>query len=319
MSAALLPAEISDYDGFDFRTLWRGREKVTEVESRLLFRTFISGDRRRLLEVGTGFGRLLGSVEAVAEEVVATDFDLTSLKRLDGNRPGANRTLRVAANLYHLPFVDGSFTGATMVRVYHHLSDPAGAFRELRRVLRPRSRLFVSYSPRPSIGTLVNDIQSALHPSPQIPFRSVTFSRKRCVELTPDPFPVYVAPREEFQETARRSGFATLLEFGSGLEEYHLSRHVPADWFVRIGAALGRAPGFPMRFAVLEVPDGPAGRLPAREEMVACPVCHGPLQPREAGAQCRKCAFSGTLSDGVLDLRYVPEQTVRWRKDRGDG
>jgi SAM-dependent methyltransferase len=319
MSAALPPAEISDYDGFDFRALWGGRDKVTEVERRLLFQTFFSGDRRRLLEVGTGFGRLLGSVEDVAEEVVAIDFDLGSLTRLDSNRPGASRTLRVAANLYHLPFVDGSFTGATMVRVYHHLSDPAGAFRELRRVLRPRSRLFVSYNPRPTIGTLVNDIQRALHPAPHVPFRSVTFSRKTRVELTPDPFPVYVGPREEFQAAARRSGFATQLEFGSGLEEYYFSRHVPADWFVRIGTALGRAPGFPMRFAVLEVPDGHAHPLPPREEIVACPVCHEPLEPGERGAHCRECAFTGTSSDGVLDLRYVPDGTVRWRRGHGVG
>src|SRR5208282_2630205 len=118
---------ISDYEGFDFPRLWRGREKVTEVERSFLTAAFAPADRRRLLEVGTGFGRLLGSLENLGDEIVAMDFDFGSLARLRSPGVQGDRTLRIAANIYHLPFVDGAFTGATMIRVYHHLVDPAAA------------------------------------------------------------------------------------------------------------------------------------------------------------------------------------------------
>jgi SAM-dependent methyltransferase len=300
---------ISDYEGFDFRALWRGREKVTEVERSLLTLALSTSDRRRLLEVGTGFGRLLGTLEALGDEVVATDFDLPSLQRLPSSRARGRRTLRVAANLYHLPFADGSFTGATLVRVYHHLSDPGAALRELRRVLSPGGRLLLSYNPKPTVGTLVNDIQRALHPSDEVPFRSITFARSTRVELPPDPFPVYVEPRTEFERTYRASGFERQSEVGSGLEEYYLMRHVPAAWFVRLGTTLGGAPGFPMRFALLETPRGGGSALPDADSIFACPSCGGPLPGPDGaeGVTCDGCGFVGPIAGGVLDLRYVPD------------
>lgn len=320
MSAGDAAPEISDYEGYDFRALWTGREKVTEVERTLLARAFAPGDVRRLLEVGTGFGRLLGSLERIAEEVVATDFDMVSLRRLGSRRAIRSETLRVAANLYHLPFADASFTGATMVRVIHHLSDPVAALAEIRRVLRPGGRLLVSYNPRPTVGTLVNDIQRALHPAPGVRFRSITFARERRVELDPEPFPIYIEPREAFERQARRAGFHPCFEFGSGIEEYYLMRHVPTEWFVRLGTKLGRAPGFPMRFAMLEVPPADSRPLPDRDTLFVCPVCHQELQidPKGNGVRCGACPFTGDRQDGVLDLRFVPEGVARW-SGHGDG
>jgi SAM-dependent methyltransferase len=319
---ASAPAEVvCDYDGFDFPSLWRGRSKVTEVEQGLLGGMLATVDRRRVLEVGTGFGRLLGSIEAVSEEVVATDFDRGSLARLGGPPAGKRPTLRVAANIYHLPFVDGAFSAATLIRVYHHLSDPARALGELRRVLSPGGHLIASYNPRPTVGTLVNDVQRALHPSSEVAFHSITFHRGPHVELPPDPFPVHVGPRSEFHDTARAVGFALEGERVSGLEEYYLMRYVPARWFVQVGTALGRLPGFPMRFAVLAVPGAPPGPRPLPSEILVCPACRAPIRPVDGDPEvaCPGCPFSGELRDGVLDLRYVPEGTPRFAGGRAHG
>ncbi len=312
MSSAARSESVSDYTGFDFAALWPGREKVTEVERRFLAEGLADADRRRILEVGSGFGRLLSAVEAEAEEVVATDFDLDSLARIPTTGVRRNRTRRVAANVYHLPFADGSFTAATMVRVYHHLGDPRAVLAELRRVLVPGGRLLVSYNPTPTVGTLVNDIQRALRPSERVPFRSITFARGQHRQLPADPFPVYVGPREEFAEFAGTTGFHPRREMVSGLEEYYLMRFVPTDWFVRIGVALGRAPGFPMRFAVLESAPGPARPLPAAAEIWACPRCHGAIPQDRGSFSCARCGVVGRDRDGVADLRYVPEGVPRW-------
>ena len=303
---------VSDYARFDFAALWRGREKVTEVERAIVSRQLGSADRRRILELGTGFGRLLSALTELGGEVVATDFDVESLNGVPA-RAGSSRPLRVAANIYHLPFVDGAFTSASMVRVYHHLSDPGAALAEVGRVLQGGGRFLVSYNPKPTLGTLVNDIQRAIHPSPGTRFRSTTFARGP-VTLDPEPFPVYVASRREFERTVRAVGFRPVSEVVSGLEEYYLMRRFPAGVFVRLGSALGRAPAFPARFAVLEKDQRPGASFPDLERILACPRCRTPFSPGSGDGPpvCGACGYRGTIRGAVLDLRYVPEGVRRW-------
>ncbi len=308
---------VTDYSGFDFRALWRGRDRVTAVEREIVRRAFGSADRRRILEVGSGFGRLSATLFELAEEAVASDFDLENLARLAAT-PGDGAPLRVAANLYHLPFVDGAFTSAGMVRVYHHLSDPAAALAELARVLRSGARLLLSYNPKPSVGTLVLDVRRALRPLASVPFRTTTFSTGT-VALDPDPFPIYVASRREFGRTSRAAGFRIRGEVVSGLEEFRVVCRAPTELFVRLGSAFGPAPGFPVRFVMLEK-EGAAGvPLPAAEDILACPRCRQPLRfpVAEGPIPCGSCDYTGTRTPGAIDLRYVPPGVQRWGPESG--
>jgi len=52
--------------------------------------------------------------------------------------------LSVVADLTALPFADGSFSAVICVVVLEHVSDPAAAFREFRRVLGTQGRCFVA-------------------------------------------------------------------------------------------------------------------------------------------------------------------------------
>ncbi|EQD75987.1 Methyltransferase type 11 domain protein, partial [mine drainage metagenome] len=312
MTAPPTPADtaeeaVSDYARFDFRALWRGRARVTEVERRILREALTRVRPDRTLEVGTGFGRLLPEIEAIAPEVVACDFDRDALAGLTGPAPTDSTRWRVAANVYHLPFRDGAFSAASMVRVYHHLEAPARALGELRRVLAPKGRLFLSYVPRPSIGTLVHDVRWAIRRRGETPFRSVTFRRGRHA-LPPQPFPVYVDGRSAFERLRADAGFRTVGVWANGFEEFALARRLPADLFVRLGSGWAAAPGFPQRFVLLERDDrAPSdAKLPA--EFLACPRCGFDLPgaPSEAPMGCGRCGWTGTRAGGVLDLRYVP-------------
>ena len=312
MSTPQQPEEIVDYTGFDFPGLWSGRQRVSEVERSIVADALSRADRRRILEVGTGFGRLLGTLTALGHEVVATDFDAGTLERLSF-RDRSDRVTRVASNLYHLPFVDGAFTAATLIRVHHHLLEPVAALTEIARVLRGGAPLVVSYQPRPSVGTMVNDLQRAVRRSRTTPFESVTFARDPVVLHAP-PFPIRAAGRKQFDREARAAGFDPEIEVGAGLEEYAPLRRWKADRFVRLGIALGRAPAFPTRFAVMAKRTSPAGPLPDRFAILACPRCGFP-QPSwsEGGALvCGRCPFEGIRRGPVLDLRYVPEGARRW-------
>ena len=222
--------------------------------------------------------------------------------------------LWVAANLYHLPFVDGAFTGTVMVRVYHHLENPAAAMRELARVLRAGGRAIVSYSPKPSWGTMVIDVQHALRSSKEAPFRSTTFSRAPAVEVSSgNEFPTVVSSRERFAATAHAAGFRVESEEGTGFEEFRPLRRFPSDYFRRWSQSVGRAPGFPVRFARLVVERPRPSPWTARERILACPRCRtgldAPVEGR--GLLCPACSYAGSWSDGVIDLRFVPEGARR--------
>ncbi len=305
---------VSDYDRFDFRALWRGRDRVTEVERAILGRALARVRVDRVLEVGTGFGRLLPEIEAVAPEVVACDFDREALARLPP--PGSDRTRRwrIAANLYHLPYRDGAFSAASLIRVYHHLDSPARALAEVSRVLCPGGRLLLSYAPRPSVGTLVQDVSRALTRPDATRFRSVTFGRGRRA-LPTRPFPVYVDGRSAFGRLATAAGFRPVAEWANGFEEFAVVRRLPAGFFLRLGSACAAAPGFPQRFVLLERDEGTrrgSARLPV--EFLACPRCGADMAgvPDQAAELCAACAWRGERSDGVLDLRYLPPSATRW-------
>ncbi|MHB8352552.1 MAG: methyltransferase domain-containing protein [Thermoplasmata archaeon] len=264
-----------------------------------------------MLEIGSGYGRMTPELLGHDGEVVVSDYDVGALESMELPPIHPPPALRIALNLYHLPFRDGTFTAATLIRVYHHLDRPRAALSELARVLRPSSRLLVSYNPRPTLGTLALDVRRALQSDPSSPVEWVTFSRREPVSLPPDPFPVYVGRRRGFLEDVGATGFTLEREFVSGLEEFSvLRRHLPIRWFVAWARAFGTIPAMPMRWAVL-TRLGSAGRVPpvygtSVRDCLACPRCRAPLTFDAAGDSvvCTGCAFVGVRRGEVLDLRY---------------
>lgn len=299
---------VADYEAFDFRALWRGREKVTAVERAVLSRALRGIDGRRLLEVGAGFGRLSDCLTTVGDQVFEFDFDATALAGIPPPKTGQATVTKVAGNLYHLPFTDGAFTGASMIRVFHHLTDPAAALGELARVLRVGARLVISYSPRPSVGTFVNDVHRALRRTSTTPFVPATFSRGGWSQVEGLPFPVLAGTCGQFNRLARSADFEIEKESVTGLEEFRLLRWLPERWFVDWADEWSRTRGFPNRFVQLRLVRARDHSESDRDDVLACPRCRTAFDSREPDRAmlCPSCGFEGKRHDGVVDLRYVP-------------
>jgi ubiquinone/menaquinone biosynthesis C-methylase UbiE len=95
-------------------------------------------DRGLEIGAGTGYFTLNLMRAGVLREAVATDISPGMLSALSASAgeldlPVETRECEAAS----LPFDDGSFDLVFGHAVLHHLPDPAGAFREFRRVLRP--------------------------------------------------------------------------------------------------------------------------------------------------------------------------------------
>lgn len=310
-SAPAAAERITDYAGYDFRRLWADRSKVTDVERRLLARILRYVDATRVLETGSGFGRLTPVLLRGATELVASDFDRSSLESMRPTDAGAAPALRVAANLYHLPFVNEAFSFATLIRVHHHLERPEAALAELHRVVRPGGTLLVSYNPRPSLGTLAVDLERSLGDRRALGERTVTFARSEFVAVPADPFPVFVGTRRRFREDARNAGWRPVREWGTGVEELPGVRRLPASLFVAAAERYDRIPGFPMRWALLQKAGAARGALPPLTSLLACPVCGRPWPRGEGPTCCDGCGFESGPAGSAIDLRYTPPGAVR--------
>jgi SAM-dependent methyltransferase len=295
-----------DFRSLDFDRLWRGRARVTQVE-RLIVRAFLAtSGASRVLEIGAGVGRLSVTIQEMSREFVALDLTPEFLTRVPHAPEVAFR--RVAANVYTLPFSDGSFSAAVMVRVFGFLSDPVRALREIRRVLSPGGALLVSYNPRPSIATLVDDIKVGLARRSGEPLSTMTFSRQPVVPVRPSNFPAWSMTRKEFRRTVSAAGMVWINEWPTGWEEYPGLRLLPARVFGSLSFALPSVGGFPTRFALLRSPRTTFVPERSWSEILACPACGGPLPTvgpeGEEAVSCNGCHREWKWTSGILDARW---------------
>jgi ArsR family transcriptional regulator len=103
------------------------------------------GPEGRLLDIGTGTGRVLELLAPRVREALGVDASKAMLalarSRLSG--PGFAHCAVRLADMYRLPLADRSFDTVVLQMVLHHAEDPEGAVREATRVLASGGRLLV--------------------------------------------------------------------------------------------------------------------------------------------------------------------------------
>ena len=138
---------VCNYEGSDYQTsFWEqgGREYEDRVEA-IALKRLLPKSGRLMLEVGAGSGRNTLRY-AGFERVVLLDYSTTQLGQAQSRLGKSDRYIFVAADVYRLPFVEGLFDGATMIRTLHHMADAPGALSEVRNVLQPGSVFILEFA-----------------------------------------------------------------------------------------------------------------------------------------------------------------------------
>lgn len=289
----------------NFRQLWQGREKTTQVELGIIQDLLSGVDARRVLEAGTGEGRLSHGIQSLSQEYVGVDAVVGFLQRIPRLKGVLGPQRLVAANINHLPLVDGSISAVVMVRVFNFFPDPKVVLVELNRVLAPGGSAILSIQVRPSLASLADDVKSFLtnDPSPG----TLTFAREEMARVRMTRIPAWQMRRGAVRALLRESGFEVTVECVSGLEDFLPFRGLPVSVFHALSWGVPWAPGFPtVTFVARKRGESPKV-LPTWGETLVCPRCHvAPTSCSREGlpSPCPACGFEFTASGGILDARY---------------
>jgi ubiquinone/menaquinone biosynthesis C-methylase UbiE len=219
---------ICDYEGSDYKAdFWQNADRAYEdAVERVAVRRLLPPAGKRMAEFGAGFGRL-ADLYTGYDEIILLDYSRTMLEQAQqcwGNDP---RFRFVAADIYHLPFADGIFSAATMIRVIHHIADVTTALGEIRRTVAPGGCFVMEFANKRNLKAVSRYALRRQTWSPFAP-QPVEF-----VTLNYNFHPRWMAAR------LRQAGFATQRALAvSYLRSGALKRFLPIKWMVYLDALL---------------------------------------------------------------------------------
>ena len=114
---------------------WDGRDYENAAERMAISRLLKGKHFKKAADIGGGYGRLCVFLEKYADKVVLAEPSQQQLdiaKDFLKDHPEIDRKLMQADDM---KFKDGELELLTMIRVMHHLPDPAPEFSEIARVL----------------------------------------------------------------------------------------------------------------------------------------------------------------------------------------
>lgn len=294
------PLPICDYEGSGYRTdFWEGRGREYEdLVERIALRKLLPPAGTCLLDIGAGFGRLTGLYTGY-DEVILLDYSTSLLHEAREQLDDTPRYRFVAANFYHLPFVDGLVETAVMVRVLHHAQDVPAVLGEVARVVRARGHFVLEYANKRHVKAVLRYLLRCQGWSP--------FDRQpvEFVALNFDFHPAYV------RQHLVHAGFAIQQERAVSVFRLPLlKRTVPPRVLAALDGLLQRplallkpTPSVFLRASRdRSAPVAPAGAF------FRCPACRSPdLVEGDGALACQGCARRWLIVDGVYDFRWPRE------------
>jgi len=149
LTDSVLPADlipVCDYEGSAYQTeFWTSDRRYEDSVERVALQKLLPRTGRRLVDIGTGFGRL-ANLYTGYEQVILLDYARSLLIEARRRLGRDDRYLYVVADLYHLPLASASVDTAVTVRVLHHIRELPRAFAEIARIVKPGGSYVLEYA-----------------------------------------------------------------------------------------------------------------------------------------------------------------------------
>ena len=296
---------VCNYEGSDYQaSFWDkgGREYEDRTEAIALKRILPKGGRL-MLELGAGAGRNTTRYSGF-ERVVLLDYSRTQLEQAQARLGKSDQYIYAAADVYRLPFVDGLFDAATMIRVLHHMADAPKALGQVKNVLEPGGTFILEFASKKNLKAI---------------FR-YWLGRQKWSPFTPEPVE-FVELNFDFHPQAvinwlKDLGFSierilTLSHFRVGF----LKRIIPTGVLVFFdsilqwtGALWQLTPSVFVKADAAKQASVSVKRDLSVLEFFKCPECgHSPLADKKEYLQCSSCKKRWEVKDGIYDFRKPME------------
>jgi ubiquinone/menaquinone biosynthesis C-methylase UbiE len=291
---------VCDYEGSDYQTsFWDkgGREYEDRTEA-IALKRLLPKSGRLLLELGAGAGRNTPRYLGF-DRIVLLDYSLTQLEQAQQRLGKSDKYIYVAADVYRLPFVDGLFDAATMIRVLHHMADAPKALGQVKNVLGSGGVFILEFANKLNLKAIFRYLLGRQKWSP------FTLEPVEFVKLNFDFHPKAV------KNWLKDLGFKiektlTLSHFRIGL----LKRMVPTGVLVLFdslsqwtGALWQLSPSVFMR---AKVQDGKQQQAIPSQVLLffKCPDCsHSPLVEKNDYLECSNCGKKWGIKNEIYDFR----------------
>jgi SAM-dependent methyltransferase len=147
---------VCDYEGSDYQQrFWdQGERQYEDQVEAIALKRLLPKSGKLLLEIGAGAGRNT-SRYGDFERIVLLDYSTTQLEQAQKRLGTSDRYIYVAADVYKLPFVDGLFDTATMIRVIHHMADAPKALKQIHQVMQPSGKFILEYANKRNLKAIV--------------------------------------------------------------------------------------------------------------------------------------------------------------------
>ena len=208
----------------------------------------------------------------------------------------------MAADVYRLPFVDGLFDTATMIRTLHHMADAPKALAQVKNVLRSDGVFILEFANKLNLKAIVRYLLGRQTWSP-FTLEPVEFARLN-FDFHPKAIRKWL---KELEFTIERT--LTLSHFRVGF----LKRIVPTNILVSLdsllqwtGAWWQLSPSVFMRASKIRNPHGVETRPAMISPMMVfkCPDCgYTGLADHGTYLECLNCRKKWEFKDGIYDFR----------------
>jgi SAM-dependent methyltransferase len=292
---------VCNYEGSDYqKSFWDqgGREYEDRAEA-IALKRMLPPYGKLMLELGAGAGRNTPRY-AGFERIVLLDYSTTQLAQAQEKLGLSEKYIYIAADIYRLPFRDGTFDAATMIRALHHMADAPKALRQIHDVLQPGAVFILEFANKLNIKSVLR----------------YWFGRQKWSPFTLEPVE-FVKLNFDFHPRAIR---IWLEELGFSIEKTLTVSHfrlgllksiVPAKLLAALDGLFqpsGRFFQFTPSVFIKAKTNHASGKPIVRAvniiDLFKCPECgNEKLDEQKSRLQCPNCKAQWAVNNGIYDFR----------------